>query len=1072
MKRHIRLIPFLLLLLHTSLYGQAPVIQWQKTYGSYNGDYPQSIQLTSDGGYIVVGYTEGADGDVVGYRGNVGLGDLWVIKMDATGEAQWKKCLGGTFQELNGDIRQTPDGGYIVLGSSWSIDCDLPGGHGGMDGWLVKLSPAGDIQWQKMLGGILNDYATSISPTADGGYFIGGYTNSKDIPGYHDNNDPYNNFDWWVLKVDATGNIQWQKAWGGTGNDQCFSISATPDGGCIATGTTASTNGDLAGNLGMTDAWVVKLSSTGTLQWQRLIGGSQQDGGLRVRPTPDGGYIMAGYAGSNDGNITGGDHGGWDFLVIRFDNNGIQQWQKCYGGGTGNERAFDIQSTPDGGYLVAGDAESHDGDLSCNAGVTTDAWIIKIDATGGLVWSKSMGGSYYELPFSIQPLADGGCIFAAETCSDEIPGYHSSSPPARTCGDYWIVRLSPPVSSLPPVSVTLSPLSGKICAGMPATFTATVIDAGVSPRYAWTKNGLSVGTNSPYYSASDLKDGDLLSVAVVAGTGVCDNYPGQTSASLTIHENSNILHPDIKITSGSSYICGCAPVTFKATVTNGGSQPQYQWMLNGVAAGGTSDTWLCNGLQPGDLVTCEYSDLSGCIANAPLISNTITLNAGAGQPATVTISGPSDEPCAGTSITFTASPVNAGTNPVFRWKINGIDAGANSTTFTSQILVNGDRVTCTVTPDLSNTCTVAGDATSNTLIVALKDKASPAVSVSPTTGVACKGLPLAFKATVMNGGNIPAYQWQINGADAGTNSPDFSQVFDDGDVVQCTITADPTYSCALTTTATSSPITVQVLDQPTPSVSITADEKDVCAGSPIRFDAVLSDAGTGSTIQWMVNGAPLKDRTSTLISRQLQDNDMITCAVTPGAGACVTTPVVSNAIQVTVHPLPAVIVSPADTIVLYGGQAILHVKTSPDVVSWQWTPAYLLESTQTLNAATMPLREDVTFYLTVATSHPCYATASAAVRIYRALSMPGAFSPNGDGFNDVFRIPPGITLDLKEFSIFNRWGDRVFSTRNIGRGWDGTVGGRPAGTGTYVYVITGTDLKGPVLMKGTVVLVR
>ncbi|MBN9384944.1 MAG: hypothetical protein J0H74_29585 [Chitinophagaceae bacterium] len=376
MKRHRLLIPFLLLLLHTSLYGQAPVIQWQKIYGSSYLDYPYSIRATADGGFIVTGQTQGNDGDVVGYHGNIGpniaLGDLWVIKMDGAGEVQWKKCLGGTWnEELGGDILQTPDGGYLVAGPSASIDCYLPPNHGSLDCYLVKLSPAGEIQWQKMLGGVYNEYPTSLSATADGGYIIGGYTNSKDIPGYHDNNNPGNNFDWWVVKVDATGNIQWQKALGGTGNDQCFSVSATPDGGCIAAGSTASTDGDVTVFHGATDAWVVKLSNTGAIQWQKELGGAYQDGAQSIQLTADGGYIMAGYAGSNDGDVSG-NHVGFavgfrDFWVVKFSSSGTVQWQKCYGGNA-NETAFAIRATPDGGYLVAGDAESHDGDLSCNAG--------------------------------------------------------------------------------------------------------------------------------------------------------------------------------------------------------------------------------------------------------------------------------------------------------------------------------------------------------------------------------------------------------------------------------------------------------------------------------------------------------------------------------------------------------------------------------------------------------------------------------------------------------------------------------------------------------------------------------
>ena len=196
-----------LLFFSTRLFGQAPVIQWQKTLGSYNGDYPQSVRQTSDGGYIVGGYTEGADGDMEGYHGNIVIGDLWVTKLSASGSLQWAKCLGGTYTEVNTDIRQTADGGYVLAGSSASVDCGMAPNHGGLDIWLVKLSPAGDIQWQYMYGGSGNEYATSVNPTPDGGYIIGGYTSSSDgqVTGFHPNGSY--SFDWWIIKVDASGNL-------------------------------------------------------------------------------------------------------------------------------------------------------------------------------------------------------------------------------------------------------------------------------------------------------------------------------------------------------------------------------------------------------------------------------------------------------------------------------------------------------------------------------------------------------------------------------------------------------------------------------------------------------------------------------------------------------------------------------------------------------------------------------------------------------------------------------------------------------------------------------------------------
>jgi gliding motility-associated-like protein len=155
-----------------------------------------------------------------------------------------------------------------------------------------------------------------------------------------------------------------------------------------------------------------------------------------------------------------------------------------------------------------------------------------------------------------------------------------------------------------------------------------------------------------------------------------------------------------------------------------------------------------------------------------------------------------------------------------------------------------------------------------------------------------------------------------------------------------------------------------------------------------------------------------------------------------------------------------------------GTHLTLDGELSGSAASYQWAPANLLADPQSLTPQTVPLQDSVLFTLTVSSTEGCTAAAAAKVLIYRTLAMPSAFTPNGDGANDVFRVPPGMTMQLIELVVYDRWGMRVFSTRNISQGWDGTVGGRPAPAGTYVYLVSGTDVKGPVSAKGTVLLVR
>jgi gliding motility-associated-like protein len=319
----------------------------------------------------------------------------------------------------------------------------------------------------------------------------------------------------------------------------------------------------------------------------------------------------------------------------------------------------------------------------------------------------------------------------------------------------------------------------------------------------------------------------------------------------------------------------------------------------------------------------------------------------------------------------------------------------------------------------------------------------------------------------------PGYQWSVDGVSTGVNSPQFSSTsFADGDLVQCAITVDPAYACALQNSAVSNTVKVSVLNQPDPSVSITSSAAAACAGSAIQFISKVENAGAGAQLQWLVNNVPTGDNSPSFSSNMLPDGAVVVCSVTPGTGACSMSQALSNALTEKIWPLPQAVITPADTLVLYNGQATLHAGLSADALSWQWSPVAELEDAHTLNPTTVSLQESVKYVLTVTTANQCSTEAMAVVHVYRALNMPSAFTPNGDGTNDLFRIPPGITISLKEFSIYDRWGNKIFSTNNTGQGWDGRMSGHPLPAGVYVYVITGSDLKGPLNIKGTVILVR
>ena len=285
-----------------------PSIQWQRCLGGAGGDFGTCIRPTTDGGYVLSALTTSNSGDVSGNHG--GSYDAWVVKTDAGGALQWQRCLGGSGSDEANTIQQTADEGYIIGGSTTSSDGDVSGYHNAgsaiprPDAWVVKLDADGAIQWQKCLGGWERDGITAILQADDGGYICAGstYSNDGDVSGNH------GAFDAWVVKLDISGALQWQKCLGGTGSEAGNDIVATMDGGYIMTGNTTSSNGDVQGNHGDHDAWVVKLSNSGAIEWQKCLGSTLADAGYSILQSAELGYLVAGQTRSDDGDVIG-QHG-------------------------------------------------------------------------------------------------------------------------------------------------------------------------------------------------------------------------------------------------------------------------------------------------------------------------------------------------------------------------------------------------------------------------------------------------------------------------------------------------------------------------------------------------------------------------------------------------------------------------------------------------------------------------------------------------------------------------------------------------------------------------------------------
>ena len=309
-------------------------MQWNQTYGGASGETSGDMCLTSDGGYALVGRTNSFGAG--GY-------DFWLVKTDATGTIQWNQTYGGTGNEYAYNVIQTDDGGYLLTGNTNSF------GEGSNDFWLVKTDGSGNMQWNQTYGGTGSEIGLHVIQTGDGGYVIAGTADSfgagsKDI---------------WLIETDSTGIMQWNQTYGGAGDEWGYvSLEQTNDGGFAIACQTDSFG---AGSL---DFWLVKTDGSGNMQWNQTYGGTDFDGAIYMIQTEDGGYALAGFTSDN----------GHDFCLVKTDLDGNLEWNMTYGG-TGMEWAYHVIQTDDGGYLLTGDTNSF------GAG-NKDIWLVKTDEYG------------------------------------------------------------------------------------------------------------------------------------------------------------------------------------------------------------------------------------------------------------------------------------------------------------------------------------------------------------------------------------------------------------------------------------------------------------------------------------------------------------------------------------------------------------------------------------------------------------------------------------------------------------------------------------------------------------------
>jgi len=339
-------------------------IDFEHTFGGTDHEYGRCVRQTTDGGYVVAGYTSSGNNDV------------YVLKTDENGIAIWNKTFGGTGYDYAQCFDFTENEGLIITGYTNST--------GNYDVYLLRTDGNGNEVWNRTFGGTGSDVGYSIRTVSDGGFVVAGYTNSFGA----------GLADVYLLKTDADGNLAWSKTFGGTDYDYSQSVDLTGDGGFVIAGYTYSSGA------GVADVYLLKTDADGNLAWSKTFGGTQYDYGQSVVQTSDGGFVIAGYTNSFGA-------GSYDVYLVKTYENGSMLWSRTFGG-TSSDIGQSVQQTSDGGFIIAGYTSSYG-----TGGY--DVYLLRTDGNGNELWHRTFGGVNSDYSMSVRQTTDGGFVITGYT---------------------------------------------------------------------------------------------------------------------------------------------------------------------------------------------------------------------------------------------------------------------------------------------------------------------------------------------------------------------------------------------------------------------------------------------------------------------------------------------------------------------------------------------------------------------------------------------------------------------------------------------------------------------------------
>lgn len=505
---------------------------------------------------------------------------------------------------------------------------------------------------------------------------------------------------------------------------------------------------------------------------------------------------------------------------------------------------------------------------------------------------------------------------------------------------------------------------------------------------------------------------------------------------------TNPSSPQVTISTSSASFCAGTSVTFTAVAVNGGTAPVFQWKKNGMNVGTNIVSYTDNSFSDGDIVTCVLTSNNSCVLSTTAFSNPVTVTVNPLLLPSISISSSSNTICAGTTVTFTATPVNGGASPVYQWKKNGVNVGTNASVYTDNGFTNADIVSCVLTSN--ENCLSTSTAASNNITINVTALVTPSVSVLASAVNICPNTNVVFTASAVNGGATPVYQWKKNGNNVGINSTVYEDnLLLNGDRITCVLESNE--NCLAVATVTSNVVSMNVL--PVPVVSLDQSQA-ICTGSSKQLDA-------GAFASYLWNDG------STARTLNVNQTGTYSVLVTDNNG-CRGTDTTSIT---TLLPLPSGFL-PADTSICTYDK--LTLKSQQGFRSYLWDD-------NSVNS-TVTITKPGSYWLRATDQNNCIGTDTIHVARKYCLTgiyVPNAFTPNNDNLNDVIYPIIGGNVVQYQFSIFNRWGKMIFTTNELGKGWDGTLAGYPQDPGLFTWKCT-YQLEGdkPQFAKGFVMLIR